>query len=126
MESQGTGQIAMNSAVKFNVGYIDDINTLTSSSTITVECSLAPVHKVTLGTNTGFVITNLPTGGTVTLIIRQDATGFRTATFGTDGSTAIKFPSGAATLSTAANSIDVVTIFNDGTAYLGNIANSYS
>ena len=80
----------------------------------------------TLGTNTGFVITNLPTGGTATLIIRQDATGLRTATFGTDGSTAIKFPSGAATLSTAANSIDVVTIFNDGTAYLGNIANSYS
>ena len=126
IESQGTGQIAMNSAVKFNVGYIDDINTLTSSSTITVNCQLAPVHKVTLGTNTGFVITNLPTGGTVTLIIRQDATGLRTATFGTDGSTAIKFPSGAATLSTAANSIDVVTIFNDGTAYLGNIANSYS
>ena len=126
IESQGTGQIAMNSAVKFNVGYIDDINTLTSSSTITVDCNLAPVHKVTLGTNTGFVISNLPTGGTVTLIIRQDATGFRTATFGTDGSTAIKFPSGAATLSTAANSIDVVTIFNDGTAYLGNIANSYS
>jgi hypothetical protein len=126
IESQGTGQIAMNSAVKFNVGYIDDINTLTSSSTITVNCQLAPVHKVTLGTNTGFVITNLPTGGTVTLIIRQDATGLRTATFGTDGSTAIKFPSGAATLSTAANSIDVVTIFNDGVAYLGNIANSYS
>jgi hypothetical protein len=126
IESQGTGQIAMNSAVKFNVGYIDDINTLTSSSTITVNCQLAPVHKVTLGTNTGFVVTNLPTGGTVTLIIRQDATGFRTATFGTDGSTAIKFPSGAATLSTAANSIDVVTIFNDGVAYLGNIANSYS
>ncbi len=62
----------------------------------------------------------------MTLIIRHDATGLRTATFGTDGSTAIKFPSGAATLSTAANSIDVVTIFNDGTAYLGNIANSYS
>ena len=126
IESQGTGQIAMNSAVKFNVGYIDDINTLTSSSTITVNCQLAPVHKVTLATNTAFVITNLPTGGTVTLIIRQDATGLRTATFGTDGSTAIKFPSGAATLSTAANAIDVVTIFNDGTAYLGNIANSYS
>jgi hypothetical protein len=126
VQTQGTGQIAMNSAVKFNVGYIDDINVLTSSSTITVDCNLAPVHKVTLDTNTAFVITNLPTGGTVTLIIRQDATGLRTATFGTDGSTAVKFPSGAATLSTAANSIDVVTVFNDGTVYLGNIANDYS
>jgi len=126
IETQGTGQIAMNSAVKFNAGYIDDINTLTSSSTITVDCTLAPVHKVTLGTNTAFVISNLPTGGTVTLIIRQDGSGLRTATFGTDGSTAIKFPSAAATLSSAAGAIDVVTIFNDGTAYLGNIANDYS
>jgi hypothetical protein len=126
IEPQGTGQIAMNSAVKFNVGYIDDINTLTSSSTITVDCTLAPVHKVTLGTNTAFVISNLPTGGTVTLIIRQDGTGLRTATFGTDTSTAVKFPSAAATLSSTASSIDVVTIFNDGTAYLGNIANDYS
>ena len=126
IETQGTGQIAMNSAVKFNAGYIDDINTLTSSSTITVDCTLAPVHKVTLGTNTAFVISNLPTGGTVTLIIRQDGTGLRTATFGTDTSTAVKFPSAAATLSSTASSIDVVTIFNDGTAYLGNIANDYS
>ena len=104
----------------------DAINALTSGSTITVDCNLAPVHTVTLATNTAFVVTNLPTGGTVTLVIRQDATGLRTATFGTDTSTAVKFPSGAATLSTAANSIDVVTIFNDGTDYLGNIANSYS
>jgi len=84
------------------------------------------VHTVTLGTNTEFVITNLPTGGGVTLIIRQDATGLRTATFGTDTSTAVKFPSAASTLSTAANAIDVVSIFNDGTAFLGNIANDYS
>ena len=126
LSPNGTGQVEMNGAVKFNVGYVDDINTLTSSSTITVNCNLAPVHKVTLATNTAFVITNLPTGGTVTLIITQDATGLRTATFGTDTSTAVKFPSGAATLSTAANAIDVVTIFNDGSNFLGNIANSYS
>ena len=124
--TQGTGQVVLNSVVKFNSGYVDAINALTSSSTITVDCNLAPVHTVTLATNTGFVITNLPAGGTVSLIIRQDATGLRTATFGTDTSTAVKFPSGAATLSTTANSIDVVTIFNDGTDYLGNIANSYS
>ena len=123
--TQGTGQVVLNSVVKFNSGYVDAINALASSSTITVDCNLAPVHTVTLATNTGFVITNLPAGGTVSLIIRQDATGLRTATFGTDTSTAVKFPSGAATLSTAANSIDVVTIFNDGTDYLGNIANSY-
>ena len=126
LEASGTGQIVANAALKFNAGYIEKINTLTSSSTITVNCALASIHKVTLATNTGFVITNLPTGGTVTLIITQDGTGSRTATFGTDGSTAVKFPGGSSTLSTGANDIDVVTIVNDGTNFLGNCAKDYS
>ena len=107
-------------------GFTEDINALTSSSTITVNCDLARVHTVTLGTNTEFNITNLPTGGTVTLIITQDGTGSRTATFGTDGSSAVRFPSGSSVLSTGANDIDVVSIFNDGTNFLGNIARNYS
>jgi len=107
-------------------GFTEDMNALTSSSTITVNCDLARVHTVTLGTNTEFNITNLPTGGTVTLIITQDGTGSRTATFGTDGSSAVRFPSGSSVLSTGANDIDVVSIFNDGTNFLGNIARNYS
>ena len=106
--------------------YKEKINALTSDTTITTNCALAPVHTVTLAGNTEFVITNLGTGQTVTLIITQDGTGSRTATFGTDGSTAVKFPGGAPTLSTAASAIDVVTIFNDGTNYLGNIAQAYA
>jgi hypothetical protein len=62
----------------------------------------------------------------VTLIITQDSTGSRTATFGTDTSTSVKFAGGTPALSTASNSIDVVTIFNDGTNYLGNIAKAYA
>ena len=126
LEASGTGQVVANAALKFNAGYIEKINSLTSSSTITVNCALASIHTVTLDTNTGFVITNLPTGGTVTLIITQDGTGSRTATFGTDGSTAVKFPGGSSTLSTGANDIDVVTIVNDGTNFLGNCAKDYS
>jgi hypothetical protein len=61
----------------------------------------------------------------VTLIITQDGTGGRTATFGTDGSSAVKFPSNSSTLSTGAGDIDVVTIINDGTNFLGNIAKDY-
>jgi len=106
-------------------GLTETINALTSSSTITVDCDLARVHTVTLGTNTEFNITSLPTGGTVTLIITQDGTGSRTATFGTDGSSAVKFPSSSSVLSTGANDIDVVSIFNDGTNFLGNIARNY-
>jgi hypothetical protein len=102
--------------------YREEINTLTSSSTITVDCGLAPVHTVALGTNTGFVITNLGTGQSVTIIIKSSGT--YTATFGTDGSTAVKFPGGAPTITDSGT--DVVTIFNDGTDYLGNIAQAYA
>jgi hypothetical protein len=125
LEANGTGGVIAQSPFTFNAGYIEKINTLTSSSTITVNCSLASIHTVTLDTSTEFNITNLPTGGTVTLIITQDGSGSRTATFGTDGSSAVKFPSNSSTLSTGAADIDVVTIINDGTNFLGNIAKDY-
>ena len=126
LEANGTGGVIAQSPFTFNAGYIEKINTLTSSSTITVNCATASIHKVTLATSTEFNIANLPTGGTVTLIITQDGTGSRTATFGTDGSSAVKFPGGTSTLSTGAADIDVVTIINDGTNFLGNIAKDYS
>ncbi len=121
-----SGADTFHGSVRFNAGYTEKINALTSSSTITVNCATASIHTVTLAVSTGFVISNLPTGGTVTLIITQGGSGSYTATFGTDGSTTVKFPGGAPTLSTAVSSIDVVTIFNDGTNYLGNIAKAYA
>ena len=120
-----SGTKTFSTAPTFGVGFNESINALTSSSTITVNCATARVHTVTLGTNTEFNITSLPTGGSVTLIITQDGTGSRTATFGTDGSAAVKFPASSSVLSTGANDIDVVTIFNDGTNFLGNIARNY-
>jgi len=125
LDASGTGGIIAQAPFTFNAGYIEKINALTSSSTITVNCALASIHTVTLGTSTEFNITNLPTGGSVTLIITQDGTGTRTATFGTDGSSAVKFPSNSSTLSTGGGDIDVVTIVNDGTNFLGNIAKDY-
>jgi len=125
LDPSGTGGVVAQGPVTFNAGYIEKINSLTSSSTITVNCALASIHTVTLGTSTEFNITNLPTGGSVTLIITQDGTGTRTATFGTDGSSAVKFPSNSSTLSTGGGDIDVVTIVNDGTNFLGNIAKDY-
>jgi len=126
LQPGGTGQVVTNSALKINKGYIEAINSLTSSSTITVDFAEASVHTVTLAENTQFVVTNLPTGATGTIIITQDGGGSNTGSFGTDGSTAVKFAGGTPTLSTAGNAIDVVTIFNDGTNYLGNIAKAYA
>jgi hypothetical protein len=124
--TSGSGRIVAGAPLEIQKGYIEAINTLTSSSTITVDFSEASVHTVTLAENTEFVVTNLPTGATGTIIITQDGGGTNSGSFGTDGSTAVKFAGGTPTLSTAGNAIDVVTIFNDGTNYLGNIAKAYA
>jgi len=113
-----------------NVGtlfkYREQQHALTSSATIAVDAALAPVHTITLGHSTQFAVNNLGTGQTLTLIIRQDGTGSRTASFSEADSTAIKFAGGSNTLSTAANAIDVCTIYNDGTDMIANLAKAYA
>ncbi len=122
----GGSDVDIQGNLRINETYTEDVNALTDSSTITVDCNLAPIHTVTLGGNRSFVITNLSTGQTVTLIIKQDGTGSQTGSFGDDSSTAVKFAGGTPTLSTAANAIDVVTIFNTGNEKLGNLAKAYA
>jgi len=113
--------IDLDDIVRFNVGYKEDINSLTSSTTIAVDATAAPVHSVTLGHNATFTISNMVSGQSIMIIITQDGTGSRTGTF-----TSVKFPGGAPTLSTGAGDIDVVSVFYDGTNYLGNIAQDYT
>ena len=121
LDPAGTGVINNNATVRFNVGYQEDINALTSSTGITVDAALASVHTVTLAHNTTFTISNLPTGGSVTIIITQDGTGSNTGAFAST-----KFAGGTPTLSTDANAIDVVTIFNDGTNKIATIAKAFA
>ncbi len=113
-----------------NVGtlfkYREKQHALTSSSTVAVDAANAPVQTITLAHNTQFAVNNLGTGQTLTLIIRQDGTGSRTASFSEADSTAIKFAGGSKTLSTAANAIDVCTIYNDGTDMIANLAKAYA
>lgn len=73
--------------------------------------------NITVNTNN---ITNMPVGGTMTLILRQDATGSRTLTSN------IKFAGGSKTLSTAANAIDTISIYNDGTDLLAALVKGYA
>jgi hypothetical protein len=121
IQPNGTGDIDLDGEVRFNKNYKEDINALTSSTAITVDASLASVHSVTLAHNTTFTISNLPTGGSVTIIITQDGTGSRTGAF-----TSVKFAGGTPTLTTDASAIDVVTIFNDGTNVLGTCAKAFA
>ena len=121
LDPAGTGVINNNATVRFNVGYQEDINALTSSTGITVDAALASVHTVTLAHSTTFTISNLPTGGSVTIIITQYGTGSNTGAFAST-----KFAGGTPTLSTDANAIDVVSIFNDGTNKIANIAKAFA
>ena len=125
LTTSGTGTLDLDDTVRFNKNYKEDINTLTSSSTITVSCTTASVHEVTLASSTQFVITDLPVGGTVTLIITSDSTGSDTASFGTDDSTTVKFAGGSPTITTTGGSTDIVSIFHANGQYYGNIAKDF-
>lgn len=125
LTTSGTGTLDLDDTVRFNKNYKEDINTLTSSSTISVSCTTASVHEVTLASSTQFVITDLPVGGTVTLIITSDSTGSYTASFGTDDSTTVKFAGGSPTISTTGGSTDIVSIFHANGQYYGNIAKDF-
>ena len=93
-----------------------------SSTSFTPVMSNGPVQKVTATANfTLAAPTGMVTGQSITLIIRQDATGSRIMT----PNAAYKFAYGVNTLSTAANSIDMLSIFYDGTNYLSNLIKGY-
>ncbi len=81
-----------------------DINALTSATTITIDMDTAQNHSVTLAHNTTFANpTNMNIGQTGSVIINQDGTGSRTASFGAYW----KFAGGTApTLTTTASAVD--------------------
>ena len=54
------------------------------------------------------------------MIIKIDAAD-KTATFTSDGSTLVKFSNGAPTLTTSQDQIDIVSVFFDGTDFIGSI-----
>lgn len=99
----------------------ETITALTSSTAITVDCSLGNVFTVTLAHNTTFSFSNFDTGQAIAIKIKQDGTGNRTASF-----TGVKFNNNFNILSTGANKIDFVSIFNDGTDKLGSINVNYT
>lgn len=92
-------------------GEVDDGNSGTAD---TIDWTTGNFHKSTMTGNCTYTFT-APTGPT-TLILKliQDATGSRTATWpGT-----VLWPGGTApTLSTAGNSVDIISMYYDGTNY---------
>ena len=99
----------------------ETITALTSSSAITVDCSLGNFFTVTLAHDATFTLSNFSTGQAIAIKITQDGTGSRTGAFAST-----KFAGGTPTLSTDANAIDVVTIFNDGSNKIATIAKAFA
>ena len=93
------------------------INTLTDGATITPDWNNGDTQTVTLGGNRTIANpSNSQSGATYTIIIKQDATGSRTVTWGSN----YKWSGGTApTLSTGANAVDIITFVSDGTNLYG-------
>ncbi len=101
-------------------GYKETVFTLTYASTITPNVANGNVQTVTLTGAVTFSAFGTPLAGqSLTLIIKQDATGSRLLT------STMKFAGGAKTLSTAANSVDILSVFYDGTNYWASLAKDF-
>ena len=88
----------------------------------TANVALGTIQTATLTSNiTSLAFTNMPPGGTVTLIITQGGSGSYTLT-----TTGIKYAGASSTLSTAVGAIDMLNILFDGTNYYGSLVKGYA
>lgn len=93
------------------------LKTLADAASIVWALDDNQVAQVTLAGNRALANpTQMVAGHTYILIVKQDATGSRTLSFGT----AYKFPGGTdPVMSTAANAVDIITFVSDGTSMYG-------
>jgi hypothetical protein len=128
-DETGTGALVFATAASLSApqftAYQETCTTVgtVSGATYNIDLSLSNIFDITLGNNVTFTFTNPPASGTsksATIILRQDGTGNRLATF-----TNANFTDGVAPiLSTGANQIDVLTFFtlNGGSFWFGTFA----
>lgn len=112
----GTGKTKVK-AVNYDEGAI---YTVTYTSTITPDVANGNTQQVTLTGNVTFSAFSNPVAGqSLTLIIKQDATGSRTLT------STMKFAGGSKTLTTTANAVDIVSVYFDGTNYWASLGKDF-
>jgi hypothetical protein len=109
--------------IKFDAPYYETINALgNQSGSVTINTGICNSFTMTLTgditlNTSGF--TNMVTGKSITIVLTQDATGGRIL------SSNMKFAGGINTLSSAANAIDVMNVYYDGTNYLASLVKGY-
>jgi hypothetical protein len=88
----------------------------------TLSLTSGTFQTVTLTGNCTFTMPTATAGQSFLLIVTQDATGGRTATF-----TGVKFPGGTApTITTTASGIDILTFLANGTSWFGSAAQAFA
>lgn len=93
-----------------------------SSTTLTIDWNNAEAQKITMTGNCTLTLSNPIVWKFYLLKLVQDGTGSRTMTW----PATVKKIGWALTLSTAASSIDIVTLYWDGTNYFANIGLAYA
>ena len=127
--STDTGKIVLDGELDGDANTISNVNlkdyketnyALTYASTITPDVANGNVQTVTLTGNVTFnAFGNPEAGQSLTLIVKQDGTGSRLLT------SSMKWAGGAKTLTTAANSVDIISVFYDGTNYWASLGTDF-
>lgn len=119
----GTNIAKLNANNTFTKSQYNQPYALTSGASVAVDGSQSNVYTLTLGTNATLANPTSLGAGRYTFIIKQDATGSRTLAFGTN----YKFPTGSdTTISTPANSVNVLTCTSNGTYLYCSLAKNFA
>lgn len=121
----GLGQAADSGAVMAATGqyFSTRYSAGNSSTAITLDFNNGNVQFVTMTGNCTFTLSNPKSGGRYILELLQDGTGSRTATW----PATVKWSGGTTpTLTTTAGRTDIITLYWNGTSYVGSSTLNYS
>ena len=114
--------IELNKEVVFGGGYREAVNNPSTSGTISPDVANGTYGVITLSGNITFNNFAAATAGqSYTLVIKQPSSGGPYTL-----SSTMLFSGGGKTLSTAANAVDVMTVFYDGTSYYASLTTGYA
>ena len=104
------------------VADVNDLGTVSGGLSVDLNSGTTVLANIN-GNITGISFSNIEAGSTVSIVIQQDAVGFRTLDTTTTPSnwTNWQFVGNDSTLSTGANAEDVLTVMYDGTNYLASL-----
>ena len=103
--------------------YVESVVAIGNTGTSqTIALTSGTVQTATLTGNCTFTMPTATAGKSFILLLRQDGTGSRTATF-----TSVKFnAAGAPTITATANKMDILTFVADGTNWYGSFVQGYT